>query len=69
MVAFVKINPKTFYCFGQKTISFLLVISQRFIMAKNEGQVSIFFYHEEAKNTMPDLAIFLAKLRFRPIEI
>ena len=63
MVAFVKINPNTFYCFEQKkTISFLLVISQRFIMAKNEGQVSIFFYHEEAKNTMPDLAIFSCKI-------
>ena len=50
MVALVKINPKTFYCFEQKkTISFLLVISQRFIMAKNEGQVSIFFLSRGGK--------------------
>ena len=70
MVAFVKINPNTFYCFEQKkTISFLLVISQRFIMAKNEGQVSIFFITRRQKTQCLTLQFFLAKLRFRPIEI
>ena len=62
MVAFVKKIPRLFIVLNKKPISFLPVISQRFIMAKNEGQVSIFFYHEEAKNTMPDLAIFSCKI-------